>query len=74
MNWRCCILESEGLIEIAVVEADLRRRLVWLTETGARRLEAAIPVWRKAHARLEKRLSPDLARRLADDAEALTKD
>jgi DNA-binding MarR family transcriptional regulator len=68
------ILESEGLIEIAVVEVDLRRRVVWLTETGARRLEAAIPVWRKAHAMLEERLSPDLARRLADDAEALTKD
>ena len=34
-------LEAEGLIEIAVVEADLRRRTVWLTETGARRLEAA---------------------------------
>lgn len=64
-------LEGEGLIEIAVVETDLRRRAVWLTETGARRLEAAIPVWRRAHARLAKRLSPDLARRLADEAEAL---
>jgi DNA-binding MarR family transcriptional regulator len=65
-------LENEGLIEIAVVESDLRRRTVWLTETGARRLEAAIPLWRKAHARLAKRLSPDLARRLADATEALT--
>ena len=37
-------LESAGLIEIAVVETDLRRRAVWLTETGARRLEAALPV------------------------------
>jgi DNA-binding MarR family transcriptional regulator len=64
-------LESEGLIEIAVVETDLRRRAVWLTETGARRLEAAIPIWRKAHAKLAKRLAPDLARRLADEAEAL---
>jgi DNA-binding MarR family transcriptional regulator len=63
--------ETEGLIEIAVVEADLRRRAVWLTETGARRLEAAIAVWRRAHARLSKRLSPALARRLADEAEAL---
>src|ERR1700732_3127554 len=62
-------LEGGGLIEIAVVETDLRRRAVWLTETGARRLEAAIPVWRKAHARLAKLLSPDLARRLADEAE-----
>ncbi len=67
-------LEEEGLIEIAIVEADLRRRAVWLTETGARRLEAAIPIWRRAHAKLTKRLLPDLARRLADDTEALTSD
>lgn len=67
-------LESEGLIEIAVVETDLRRRMVWLTETGARRLEAAIPIWRRAHARLTKRLSPDLARRLADATESLARD
>ncbi len=64
-------LESGGLIEIAVVETDQRRRAVWLTETGARRLEAAIPIWRKAHARLAKLLTPGLARRLADEAEAL---
>jgi DNA-binding MarR family transcriptional regulator len=65
-------LEGEGLIEIAVVDSDLRRRAVWLTETGARRLEAAIPIWRKAHAELAKRLAPELARRLAMDAEALS--
>jgi DNA-binding MarR family transcriptional regulator len=64
-------LERTGLIEIAVVETDQRRRAVWLTETGARRLEAAIPIWRKAHARLAKLPIPDLARRLADEAEAL---
>ena len=64
-------LESGGLIEIAVVETDQRRRAVWLTETGALRLEAAIPIWRKAHARLAKLLTPGLARRLADEAEAL---
>lgn len=67
-------LESDGLIEITVVETDLRRRAVWLTETGARRLEAAIPIWRKAHARLAKRISPELARRLAEQTEALTRD
>jgi DNA-binding MarR family transcriptional regulator len=67
-------LEGDGLIEIAMVENDLRRRAVWLTESGARRLEAAIPIWRKAHARLARRLSPDLARRLADEAEALLGD
>ena len=64
-------LEAEGLVEIATVESDLRRRSAWLTETGARRLEAAIPVWRKAHARLARRLSPALARRLATASAAL---
>jgi DNA-binding MarR family transcriptional regulator len=67
-------LEGEGLIEIAAVETDLRRRAVWLTETGARRLEAAIPVWRKAHAKLARRLSPELARRLAGETETLIED
>jgi DNA-binding MarR family transcriptional regulator len=67
-------LEGEGLVEIAAVETDLRRRMVWLTETGARRLEAAIPIWRAAHAKLTKRLSTDLARRLAAETEALTPD
>ena len=67
-------LEGEGLVEIAVVETDLRRRAVWLTEAGARRLEAAIPIWRKAHTKLVRRLSPDLARRLADETEALIQD
>jgi DNA-binding MarR family transcriptional regulator len=67
-------LEGEGLIEIAMVENDLRRRAVWLTEAGARRLEAAIPIWRKAHAKLARRLSPGLAGRLADETEALIRD
>jgi DNA-binding MarR family transcriptional regulator len=67
-------LEGDGLIEIATVENDLRRRAVWLTESGARRLEAAIPIWRKAHAKLARRLSPDLARCLADETETLLED
>jgi DNA-binding MarR family transcriptional regulator len=64
-------LEAEGLVEIAIAEADQRRRMVWLTEAGARRLEAAIPVWRRAQARLGRRLETDLARRLACEADAL---
>lgn len=63
-------LESEGLVEIAMVDGDLRRRMAWLTEAGARRLEAAIPVWRKAHARLAKHVSPVLAQRLAEAAQS----
>jgi DNA-binding MarR family transcriptional regulator len=67
-------LEREGLIEIAMVETDLRRRSVWLTEAGARRLEAAIPVWRKAQAKLAKLFPPDLARKLSHATEALIRD
>jgi DNA-binding MarR family transcriptional regulator len=65
-------LESAGLVEIATVERDLRRRAAWLTETGARRLEAAIPVWRKAQAKLIRRLAVDTPRRFAGVAEALS--
>ena len=67
-------LEADGLVEIASVESDLRRRMVWLTETGARRLERAIPVWRAAHAKLAKQLSVDLARQLASETEALIRE
>jgi DNA-binding MarR family transcriptional regulator len=64
-------LEGQGLVEIATVETDLRRRMVWLTELGARRLEAALPLWRAANATLATRISPDVARNLADEAELL---
>jgi DNA-binding MarR family transcriptional regulator len=64
-------LETEGLVEIASVEADLRRRAVWLTESGARRLEAALPLWRAAQAEVARHVEAPLARRLAAQAEAL---
>lgn len=41
-------LEKLGLVEIATVEKDQRKRAVWLTELGARKLLAAIPAWEKA--------------------------
>ena len=64
--------KRHGLIASVIVEADLRRRAVWLTETGARRLEAAIPIWRRANARLAAYVPPTLARQLADATNALT--
>ena len=64
-------VERDGLVEIAVVERDQRRRAVWLTENGARRLEAAMPVWRSAHAALAEVLEPELARKLAIASQAL---
>jgi DNA-binding MarR family transcriptional regulator len=64
-------LEKDGLIEITIVEADLRRRAVWLTERGARRLEAAIPLWRKAERKLAAQISPKLAQSLANQTSGL---
>jgi len=64
-------LETAGLVEIAVAEEDQRRRAVWLTEQGARRLEAALPTWYEAHAALAERLDPRLALRLGAASEAL---
>jgi DNA-binding MarR family transcriptional regulator len=64
-------LEADGLVEIAILDSDQRKRMVWLTEKGARRLEAALASWRQAHAQLEKQLSVDLVGRLAREAETL---
>jgi DNA-binding MarR family transcriptional regulator len=64
-------LEREGLVEIAIVEKDLRRRAVWLTEAGARRLEAAMPAWRRAHAALAAAVDPRAIRRIAAATAAL---
>src|SRR5262245_14860105 len=64
-------LEEMGLVEIVVAEQDLRRRAIWLTEAGARRLEAAVTAWRAAHAALSKRLPVDTIRQLAAETEAL---
>ena len=64
-------LEGDGLVEIAMVESDQRKRMVWLTEKGARRLETALAAWRAAQDALEQHLSVDLARRLAHEAAGL---
>jgi DNA-binding MarR family transcriptional regulator len=61
-----------GLVEIVLIERDRRRRAVWLTEAGATRLEAAIPIWAAAHRALEDELDVTLAHRLAAAAQALS--
>jgi DNA-binding MarR family transcriptional regulator len=67
-------LEGAGLVEIAIAADDQRRRAVWLTEQGARRLETALPIIRQAQAALAKRLDPRLALQLAAASEALLGD
>lgn len=64
-------LELAGLVEIAIADADQRSRAVWLTEQGARLLQAAIPVWQDAHGELAKRMDPGIALRLGTVTEQL---
>lgn len=64
-------LERDGLIEIATVEKDLRRRAVWLTEEGVRQLQAALPAWQAAQARVAETLPADLLQRVAAACAAL---
>ncbi|WP_119392686.1 MarR family winged helix-turn-helix transcriptional regulator [Taklimakanibacter lacteus] len=59
------LLESAGLVEIAIVERDLRRRLVWLTENGAHRLDKALPAWRATNKALAKVVGLEEAKALA---------
>ena len=67
---RC--LERAGLVEIAIVEKDLRRRAVWLTERGARQLAAALPAWRRAQAALAAVVKPRDVRTIATASATLT--
>ena len=64
-------LEAAGLIEITSVENDQRRRAVWQTESGARRLEDAIPRWRKAQAALARLVPVTPTRNIAEASRAL---
>ncbi|MFV3128776.1 MarR family winged helix-turn-helix transcriptional regulator [Niveispirillum sp. KHB5.9] len=50
-------LARRGWVEVTDQGADRRRRAAWLTETGARVLATAIPLWRQAQGDLP----PELA-------------
>ncbi len=65
------VLEREDLVEMAADEADSRRRAVRLTEEGARRLEAALVEWRKAHAELAALIDVGAVRAIAKATERL---
>jgi DNA-binding MarR family transcriptional regulator len=57
-------LSRAGLVEVATVIEDRRRRAMWLTEAGLRRLQEAMPLWRTAHAALADQLHPELGSHL----------
>jgi len=68
------VLEREGLVEIAAGAADLRRRAVRLTEGGAERFEAAMGLWRIAHAELERLIDVPAVLKVARMTEGIEQD
>lgn len=57
-------LERRGLLRVAVDPQDRRSRRLTLTAAGHAALAAALPLWRKEHAALDRLLSePDRLRR-----------
>ena len=59
-------LERRGLIEVETDPADRRGRVLKLTRRGRALLAAAVPIWKRTHARIDGLLAdadPDLLRR-----------
>ncbi len=56
-------LERRGLLRVATAKEDRRARRVSLTAAGQKTLAAALPIWRREHATVEKLLNnPDRTR------------
>jgi DNA-binding MarR family transcriptional regulator len=64
-------LQRRGLVEVVVDKTDARGRRMQLTEAGRDRLVAALPVWRAAHAEIERALPGLDPERLRADLQAL---
>ncbi|MCW5772770.1 MAG: MarR family transcriptional regulator [Rhodospirillaceae bacterium] len=65
-------LERRGLVKISVDREDRRSRRLALTAAGRRALVAALPIWRRTHAEIERRLLGENADRLRGDLRALS--
>jgi DNA-binding MarR family transcriptional regulator len=65
-------LERRGLVKVTADEADKRSRRMALTPAGRKMLAAAVPVWKRTHAALERRLAESSADRLRADLRALS--
>jgi len=62
-------LQRRGLVDVSIDQEDRRSRALTLTRHGRSLLAAAIPVWTRTHARIERHLAdlaPDLMRRGLD--------
>jgi DNA-binding MarR family transcriptional regulator len=57
-------LARRELVRVTADEADRRSRLIEITAGGVQLLEAALPIWRETHARLDAALGGNVASRL----------
>jgi DNA-binding MarR family transcriptional regulator len=65
-------LERRGLITIGIDRSDRRNRALALTLAGRKLLRAAVPIWKRTHAEIERKLQGSNPDRLRADLRALT--
>jgi DNA-binding MarR family transcriptional regulator len=65
-------LERRGLVSISVDDADKRSRRLALTPAGRALLSAAVPVWRRTHAEIDRLLSESSPDHLRAELRALS--
>jgi DNA-binding MarR family transcriptional regulator len=65
-------LERRGLVKVTVADADRRSRRLTLTPAGRALLVAAVPVWTRTHAAIERLLPRSNADDLRADLRALS--
>lgn len=64
-------LERRGLLKVSVDPDDRRRRALALTPAGRKLLGVAVPVWKRTHAEIERKIGASDADRLRADLRAL---
>src|SRR5574338_1165726 len=65
-------LERRGLLRVEVDESDRRSRVMILTPAGRKLLAAAVPIWKRTHAAVERLLGDSNADQLRADLRALS--
>ncbi|QEX16129.1 MarR family transcriptional regulator [Hypericibacter terrae] len=65
-------LERRGLVTVTVDEADRRSRRMALTSAGRSLLAAAVPIWKRTHAAIDRLLGASSPDRLRSDLMALS--
>ena len=65
-------LERRGLIKVSVDPEDRRGRMLVLTASGRALLAAAVPIWRRTHAGLDRTLAGSDGERLRRQLRALS--